>query len=144
MSSERKGELVATRAIIIVDGKAMLGKRGKGIAVGRFALIGGKPDGDVLPVQAIVREVEEETGLKFINPKLFLEETNDNTVPGQIWHTYYFSGETEGNLRLKLDEIPEVIYVGKDNLKNIDIAFNHSEVLQRYFNQIEQDDKLHL
>jgi ADP-ribose pyrophosphatase YjhB (NUDIX family) len=142
MFAEQGKELIATRAIIIVEGKAMLGKRGRGVAVDRFALVGGKPDGDESPAQAIVREVEEETGLRFKDPKLFLEESNDKTVPGQTWHTYYFLGDAEGDLRLKKDEISEVIYVGKDDLKNIDIAFNHSDVLQKYFNRKEQDATL--
>lgn len=135
MSVENKSELVATRAIIIIDGKALLVKRGRGIAEGKYALIGGKPDRGELPTQAIVREVGEEVGLKFLNPTLWLEESNDNTIPGQIWHTYYFLGQVEGELRLKEDEIPEVVYVGKDDLKKIEIAFDHAEVLQRYFNQ---------
>lgn len=143
MSIEQEKELIVTRAIIIVDGKVLLGKRGRGVVKGKFALIGGKPEGNELPAQTIVREVEEETGLKFKNPTLFFEESNDKNVPGQIWHTYYFLGETEGDLQLKIDEIPEVIYVGKEDLKNIDIAFNHSEVLQKYFNRNEQDVKLH-
>lgn len=142
MSSEQGRELVATRAIIVVDGKVLLGRRGRGIAKGKFALVGGKPDRDELPIQAIVREVEEETGLSFKNPTLWLEEANDKTVPGQTWHTFYFLGETEGILRLKEDEIPEVVYVGKEDLEKMDIAFNHAEVLQDYFNQTEQDAKL--
>jgi len=141
MSSEQEKELVATRAIIVIDRKVLLGRRGRGFAKGKFALIGGKPDSGELPIQAIVREVKEETGLKFNNPKLFIEVENDNTVPGQIWHIYYFLGETVGELQLKVDEIPEVIYIGKDDLKKIDIAFNHAEILQEYFDQVEHDVK---
>lgn len=133
---EREGERLATRAIIVVGGKVLLGKRGRGIGKDQFALVGGKPDEGETLEQAIVREVEEETGLKFINPMLWVDEVNDKTIPGQVWHTYYFLGEVEGELRLKVDEIPQVVYVGKDDLSELDIAFGHKEVLDRFFNEV--------
>jgi len=135
MSPEMDKEKIATRAIIVVDGKVLLGKRGRGIGEGQLALVGGKPDGDETPEQAVVREVWEETGLKLRNPVLWLEEANDKTVPGQTWHTYYFLGEVEGELNLKKDEVPKVVYLGRDDLANADIAFNHKEVLTQFFNK---------
>jgi len=134
MSAEQSGERIATRALIVVDGKVLLGRRGRGIGKDQFALIGGKPDEGETPIQAVVREVEEETGLKFKNPTLWIEESNDKTVAGQTWHTYYFLGEAEGELNLKADEVPEVIYIGIDDLPNVDIAFNHREILTQFFN----------
>lgn len=134
MSAENNGgERIATRAIIVVDGKVLLGKRGRGIGKDQFALIGGKPDEGETPEQAVVREVKEETGLRFKNPVLWTEEINDKTIVGQTWHTYYFLGETEGEIDLKLDEIPEVIYIDRNELSNVDIAFNHRDVLVQFF-----------
>ncbi len=133
MSLEMGKELIATRAIIVVDGRVLLGKRGRGIGQNQFALIGGKPDDGETPEEAIVREVREETGFELKNPVLWIEESNDKTIPGQTWHTYYFLGEVGGELKLKEDEVPEVIYIGADDLSNVDIAFNHREILGRYF-----------
>lgn len=138
MSPEIGKEKIATRAIIVIDNKVLLGKQGRGIGEGQFALVGGKPDSDETPEQAVVREVLEETGLKLKNPVLWLEESNDKTVPGQTWHTYYFLGEVEGKLNLKKDEVPEVIYLGRDDLANADIAFNHKEVLTQFFSEVSQ------
>lgn len=130
------GEKIATRAIIVKDGNVLLGKRARGICQNKYALIGGKPDKGETPEWAIVREVGEEIGLKFKNPVLWIEESNDRTIPGQTWHTFYFLGETEGVLSLKNDEILEVIYVGRRDLANVDIAFNHREILTRFFNEV--------
>lgn len=133
MSVEHESEKVATRAIIVADGKVLLGRRGRGIGKDQYALIGGKPDGDETPEQAVIREVEEEIGLRFKNPILLIEEANDKTVPGQTWHTYYFVGETDGELKLKEDEVPEIVYVSREELDSLDIAFNHREILENFF-----------
>ncbi|HET7098761.1 MAG TPA: NUDIX domain-containing protein [Patescibacteria group bacterium] len=133
MSAEHGVEKIATRAIIVINNKVLLGKRGGGGGEGQFALIGGKPDGKETPAEAVVREVQEETGLIFTNPILFFESKNSQTIPGQTWHTFYFLGETSGELNLKKDEVPEVVYVNENNLKSIDIAFDHREILIRFF-----------
>lgn len=124
-------ERIATRAIIEKDGKVLLGKRARGFGANQFALIGGKPDEGETLKQTIIREVEEETGLKFKNPILWKETVDDNT--GELWHVYFFCGQTEGELNLKKDEILEVIYINKEDLPNIDIAFNHREILNEFF-----------
>ncbi|OGM10036.1 hypothetical protein A2Z67_02035 [Candidatus Woesebacteria bacterium RBG_13_36_22] len=130
---KERSERIATRAIILSDNKVLLGKRGRGICANEYALIGGKPDEGETPEQAIVREVKEETGLNLINPVLWKEESNDRTIPGQVWHTYCFIGETEGTLKLKEDEISEIKYVGRGDLESVAIAFNHKEIIAEYF-----------
>jgi ADP-ribose pyrophosphatase YjhB (NUDIX family) len=72
------------RAILVFDGKVLLGKRGRGDGQGLYALLGGKPDEGETPEQAVVREVKEESGLDFVNPVLFTDETNDKTKPGEF------------------------------------------------------------
>ncbi len=64
-----------------------------------------------------------------------MEESNDKTIPGQTWHTYYFLGEAEGSLNLKPDEAVELVYLSLKDLANVDIAFNHREVLTQFFNR---------
>lgn len=130
------GEKIATRAIIVVDNKVLLGRRGRGSGENKYALIGGKPDGSETPENAIVREVEEETGLKFINPVLWKEISDSQSVPGEHWHIYFFLGEAAGELKLKNDEILDVIYVSEEDLSTVDIAFNHKEILAQFFDEL--------
>ena len=130
------GEKIATRAIIVVEGKVLLGKKARGVGEGKYALAGGKPDGGETPEQTIVREVKEETGLTFKDPILWKEIVDEESVPGETWHTFYFLGETEGVLNLKKDEILEVIYVGRRDLSSVDIAFNHREILTQFFEKV--------
>lgn len=126
-------ERVAVRAILDFDGKVLLGKRGRGDGQGKYALLGGKPDEGETPDEAVIREVKEESGLDFVNPVLFTEETNDKTKPGEFWHTLYYLGQVLGQLNLKEDEVEGVIYVGRDDLPNVDIAFTHRDILKQYF-----------
>lgn len=133
MSAERTGEMYATRAIIVIDERVLLGKRGRGSGEGQFALIGGKLDGKETPEETVIREVKEEVGLDFANPVLFIEKTNKGTKLEKAWHVYYFTGQTTGQLSIKEDEVPEVIYITESDLENIDIAFDHREILTKFF-----------
>lgn len=57
---------VGVSAIIERDGKYLLGRRiGGKHGSGEFSFPGGKPDPGESPEQAVLRETEEETGLRF-------------------------------------------------------------------------------
>ena len=133
MSAEHDGEKIAVRAIIVVDGKVLLGKRGRDVGVNQYALIGGRPDESEIPEQAVVREVSEEIGLRFKDPTFWKEMVDDYSVPGETWRIYFFYGQADGQLKLKGDEVLEVVYVSKDELSSVDIAFNHREILTQFF-----------
>ena len=127
-------EKVAVRAIILVDhNKVLLGKRARGVGIGQYALIGGKPDEGESEEQGIRRETGEEVGLGLRNLVFWKDEANDKTIPGQTWRTYYFIGEAEGQVKLKLDEVEEVVEIDRRNLKDFDIAFGHREILEEFF-----------
>jgi len=132
MTVEMK-ERVVTRAIIVKNGKVLLGKREHGQGVNKYALIGGKPDEDETLEQCMVREVREEIGLEFTNPVLIRKIFDDESVPGERWWVYFFKGGAEGDLLLKADEVLEVIYVSRRELGEVDIAFNHREILEEFF-----------
>ena len=126
---------IVTRAIIINDqGKVLLGKRARNDAIGKWALVGGKPDGDETAEKAIVREVKEELGLSF-KPKLWMEEVDDNFGQGEEWKVYYFYGPADGTLDIKPDELSEVTFVSEKELENLDIAYDHKEILKKFFQQ---------
>ena len=92
---------IVTRAIIINDqGKVLLGKRARNDAIGKWALVGGKPDIEEIAEDAVVREVQEELGLSF-KPTLWIEEVDATFGQGEEWKVYYFYGPAEGVLNMK-------------------------------------------
>ena len=129
-------EKIAVRAIITNDeGKILIGKRANKSWKNRWSLIGGKPDFGETLVEAVVREVKEEIGVRFQNPVFWKEEINDITVPGEFWRTGYFFGNIEGNIKLKSDEISEIKYISRQDLDNFDIAFGHDKILEEFFSR---------
>ncbi len=125
---------VVTRAIILVNDKILLGKRARGRGVNQYALVGGKPEEGESVENAIVREVNEELGILFNDVKLWKKELDKDSVPGELWDVYYFYGKGDGGLNLKKDEILDTILVSKENLPDIDLAFDHRKILEEFFN----------
>jgi len=126
---------VVTRAIILVNGKILLGKRAGGRGAGQYALVGGKPEGKESPEDTIVREVHEELGILLKNVKPWKTILGKESFPGEVWDAYFFYGEGEGPLNLKKNEILDVIYVGKNDLSKYDIAFDHKSILEEFFDE---------
>lgn len=125
---------VVTRAIILVDGKVLLGRRARGMGANQYALVGGKPDPGETLEETIVREVQEEIGVSFKNIKFWKAELGTTSVSkAEPWNVYYFYGDMEGSPKLKPDEILDVIYVGKDDLSDVDVAFDHKAILVEFF-----------
>lgn len=124
------------RAIILDKaGRILLGKRARGYGEGLWALVGGKPEEGESFENAIRREVREELGVDFI-PRLYKEEVDSRSDPlGQPWQVCFFVGEIQGELHCDPAEISEMLYISRDNLSKLDIAFNHKEILEEYFNQ---------
>lgn len=121
------------RAIITdSQGRVLLGKRQHGIGANLYALIGGKPNENESIKDAVIREVKEEIGLDF-NPILFLEEFDSISVPGETWLVTYFTGTASGDVKLKEDEVVDIVYISENELDSIQIAFDHKEILDNYF-----------
>lgn len=132
MSAEQI-EKTATRAIIVTENKVLLGKRGRGVGENRYALIGGKIDEGETPEESVIREVKEEIGLELKDAVFWKKAPDTSSIPGERWLIYFFKGKVEGSLSLKEDEVTEVVYAGRGNFENLDIAFNHREILEEFF-----------
>lgn len=55
---------VAAGAVVVVDDRLLLIRRGRGVAIGRWSLPGGMVEPGELIAEAVVRELAEETGLE--------------------------------------------------------------------------------
>ena len=58
------GPDVAVGAVVVVDERLLLIRRGRGVAVGLWSLPGGRVEPGELLAEAVVRELAEETGLE--------------------------------------------------------------------------------
>jgi len=59
-----RGPEVAVGAIVVVDERLLLIRRGRGVAVGLWAVPGGRVRHGELLAEAVVRELAEETGME--------------------------------------------------------------------------------
>ena len=121
------------RAILLgEEGKVLIGKRAHGMEVGKWALIGGKPDEGEDLYDAIQREVKEELGL-FFNPSSWYEIPDHLFDPSRVWSIWVFIGRVMGAIRLAPQEISEIGWVNKNTLDQFDLAFNHRHILEKFF-----------
>lgn len=127
-------EIEVARALITDEqGRALLGKRARGISAGMYTIIGGKANPGEDPKDAVKREVKEEVGLDFEPKNLFLERDQGDDMSGK-YKVSYFTGNTSGEITLNPDEITEIIYVSEEEADSRqDIAFDHSEILRDFF-----------
>src|SRR3989344_893073 len=105
------------RAIILnKEGKVLLGKRTQGKGAGGWALVGGRPEENETPEATIVREVQEELGIKF-NPHFYFEETDKEPFPGEFWDVVYFQGYFAGEIMLNDENSEEKFSYSKSRNK---------------------------
>ena len=80
----------------------------------KWALIGGKLDDGETPMQAVIREVKEETTLKIKNPIEFYISKNGEVV-------YFFTRDYEGDVTLDFEH-DDHAWVYPENLTNYNVV----------------------
>jgi len=126
---------VEARAILLDEKKrVLLGKRAGGMEAGKWSLIGGKPEKGENAEKAVKREVKEEINLKF-EPIFYQKAKGVNQENGIKWRSTRFLGRIKSTQKLDYDkgEFSEVKFFSSEELDNLEIAFNHKEILKDFF-----------
>jgi ADP-ribose pyrophosphatase YjhB (NUDIX family) len=131
---------VTVNAIIIKNNQVLLGKRGmfKGRAmleINKWALIGGFLERDETLVEAVKREVKEESGLTITAVKLFRinDRSNRPKEDRQNVDFIFLAKVNQGPLKQGYEEIKELRWFSLDNLPpKEELAFDHVESLNLY------------
>ena len=131
-------QIMLTADIIIEsnDGSIVLIKRGNDPYKNHWALPGGFMDDGETIEQAAVREAKEETGLDVVLTKLIGIYSKPGRDPrGRTVSALYVSRAIGGTL--KADSDAKEIIQTKDFF-NVDLAFDHNEMIQDYLKQKEK------
>ena len=83
-------------------------------------------------IDAVKREVKEETGLD-INPKFFCYD--DEIFKSIKWHAVViiFTSKPIGKIKRQKKEIKDIKQFDKKGLVELPMAFNHKRILKDYF-----------
>ena len=122
--------LLVTVAIIINNDKILLIKRGRDPFRGKWSLIGGcgafKSDKD--PVDAVKKEVQIDIGCDF-SPNFYNYNFAEFEAPTV---TMFFHGSISGNIKPSPKHVEEYRWFSPDEIDNLDLAFDHKTVLQKF------------
>lgn len=134
-----QGAHLGANAIITCNGKLLLEKRRD---CDLWGLVGGGVKRRETPLDAIVREIYEELGLRICKDKF--EKLGVYGEPGRI--AAYRDGSIWRMVvvvfRLELDEEPDIVisaesedmrFFSKEELKNIEIVVTHSDIVEDWF-----------
>jgi ADP-ribose pyrophosphatase YjhB (NUDIX family) len=142
---------ISANAIILKDGKVLLGKRGfyhgkPLLEFGKWGPIGGYVDRDETLVEAVKREVMEESGYELDDIKLF--RINDYPYRPKedkqnIDMIFIATATTQKSV--KCEETLELKWFDLDHLPPKDqIAFDYAEALELYIKYLDHPEPLPL
>lgn len=140
----RKASLrhVTVNALIIKDNQLLLEKRAESLSGGgKWGLVGGFADRDEILIDAIKREIYEETGYRTRNLQFFAIVDNPNRIGEDrqnICFVYVCElGEKEGESDL---ESTAREWFDLDNLpKEEEFAFDHLEIIKFYLKNRDKE-----
>ncbi len=128
----------ATVAAIVMDSeekRVLLTQRVNEPFSGYWCLPGGHIDAFETVDDAVVREVEEETGLDFTGEFAFY---HDEIMAFRGIHAVVlvYAGTASGTIVLQPEEVTEARWVSVEEALGMRLAFQHGDVLRRYFASI--------
>lgn len=144
-----KGKLrhVTANAVIVKDGKILLGKRGtfngKPLTeYGKWSLIGGFVGRDENLIQAIQREIKEETGLEVTNITLIhIKDNPDRAKEDRQNIEFVYAAELVGEIGESDEEVTELRWIPLNNI-SVEVAFDHQNDIRIYNDYIA--GKIHI
>jgi len=130
---------VTVNAIIIKNDKVLLGKRGTYngkpiLESGKWGLVGGFFDRDETLIEAIKREVMEESGCKISNLKLFIINDSPNSTKEDRQNVdIVFIASVVDQIPSDTEEVTELKWFDLSNLPSKEkIAFDYNDYLELY------------
>ena len=137
-----QGAHLGANAIITCKGKLLLEKRRD---CDLWGLVGGGVKRQETPLDAIVREIHEELGLRI--PKEKFRKLGVYGEPGRIaaYHDGSIWRMVVVVFALELEEEPEIVlsaesrdmrFFSKEALKDIEIVVTHSDIVEEWFSQV--------
>jgi 8-oxo-dGTP diphosphatase len=116
----------------------LLTKRGVHPFKNCWCLPGGHIDASETALEAVIREIAEETGLELTDPQFLCY--SDEIFPEYSFHAVAlaFYGTGKGLLQLMPDEVREIAWFALQEALKLPLAFNHQQILQRYAQQLQQ------
>lgn len=118
--------ILTAAGLILKDTKILLVKRVDSAVLfpSSWACPGGKAEPGETPEEAAIREVREETNLKFEPKKLFTINYFENRK------MYRFFGKWSGRIKLQEEEIADYNWFTYEEAKDLDFAFDYQLVLK--------------
>ena len=123
----------ATAGCIIYKGnKVLLTKRNVSPFKNYWCLPGGHIEYYEPLTKAVKREVKEEIGLN-IKPKFFT--ISEEIIKNLNWHAVVivFTSKFYGKLKIDKNEVSDIKFFSKKEIKNLKLAFKHKEILNKFF-----------
>jgi 8-oxo-dGTP diphosphatase len=126
--------------IIQRDGKVLITKRSVAFQNGKWCLPGGHIDIGETALDAVKREVKEETNLDFVNVKFF--RYYDEFFPEQKFHAVVliFYGEAKGKEKLN-EESSDYRWISEEDLDDFDFLFHHKRIIREFFDWKRKEER---
>lgn len=126
--------------ILTKDDKVLLTLRNHEPFKDCFCIPGGHIEKDESPIDAVIREVKEETGAD-IKPRFFCYD--NEYFPDINWHAIaiVFSAAPTGTLKRCEKEVKELRWFSFSEINELKTAFNHKKILNKFFKKDITVDK---
>ncbi len=122
---------VTVGAIIVKKDRILLLKRNHKPFKDFWCFPGGHVENGETAEKAIVREVKEETGLRF-KPKFYCY--NDEIFKRIKWYalSIIFKGSVGGKINFPKREVKDVGWFKFKEARKLELAFNHDKILEKF------------